>query len=422
MEDLIHPVKSAKGGVLQEAKQFDRVNEILNRGVEEVIERESLSKKLNSGKRLRVKFGIDPTSPYLHLGHTVPLRKLRQFQDLGHTAVLVIGDFTARIGDPTGRSEERKTLTPEQVKENMKEYLRQAAKVLDINFSIFGKAKHTSRFEARYNESWFGREGLEPVMKTARSATINQVIQRADFKKRLDEGGSVSVLESLYPIMQGYDSVEVKADVEIGGSDQKFNLLMGRQVQKHFDMDEQDILTLPLLEGTDGVKKMSKSFGNYIALDEKPSDMFGKVMSIPDNLIIKYCELLTDLNIEDVKSISNPKDQKAMLAKEIVRMYHGEKEAQKSEEEFNQTFKQGELPSEIKVFKTDKKTYPILDLLFDSELAESKNDAKRVVGGGGVTAHHGTSWEIKDWKKEVVIEDGMVIQFGKRKFIKIKLK
>ena len=371
-----------------------------------------------------MKFGIDPTSPDLHLGHTVPLRKLRQFQDAGHTAVLIIGDFTARIGDPTGRSEERKTLTTEEVGENMKKYLKQAAKVLNIKYNLFGKAKNTKEFEIRYNGEWFfGKKGLEPVMDAARSATINQVIQRAEFKKRLEKGGSVSLIESLYPIIQGYDSVKVKADVEIGGNDQKFNLLMGRQVQKHFGMSEQDIITLPLLEGTDGVKKMSKSFGNYIALNESPNNMYGKVMSIPDNLILKYCELLTDLNVEKIKKIPNPRNQKTVLAKKIVKMYHGEKEAQRVEEEFNKVFINKEVPSDIEIFETDRKNYPVLDLLCDSGLAESKNEAKRVVEGRGVKIRFKSeNLRFKNWKENLKLEDGMVIQYGKRKFVKIKLK
>ena len=396
-----------------------KIDEILNRGVEEIIVRENLEKKLLSGKQLRIKFGIDPTAPDLHLGHTVPLRKLRQFQDAGHTAVLIIGDFTARIGDPTGKSEERKPLTTEQVRANMKKYLQQAAKVLDIKFNWLGKPKKTSKFEIHYNGEWFFK-GLDKVMELARAGTLNQVLQRADFKKRIEKGGSVSMTESLYPLMQGYDSVRIKADVEIGGSDQKLNLLMGRQVQKHFNMSEQDIMTVPLLEGTDGIKKMSKSIGNYIGLNELPKEMYGKTMSIPDNLILKYAELLTNLSI---KKTQNHRDQKATLAKEIVKMYHGEKEAQKAEEEFNKVFKNKEMPTNAPIFETDKQKYPILDLLFDSGLAESKNDAKRVVDGGGVflTTNNRES-RIKDWSKSVDLEDGMVIKFGKRRFIKIKVK
>ena len=398
-----------------------KIKEILNKGVEEIIEKESLLKKLQSGKQLRVKFGIDPTAPDLHLGHTVPLRKLRQFQDAGHTAVLIIGDFTARIGDPTGRSEERKTFTTEEVKENMKEYLKQAAKILDIKYNLFGKARNTKKLEVRYNGDWFfGKEGLGPIMAVARSATINQVIQRAEFKKRLDEGGSVSLIESLYPVMQGYDSVKVMADVEIGGSDQKFNLLMGRQVQKHFGKPEQDIITLPLLEGIDGVKKMSKSMGNYIALNELPKDMFGKIMSIPDNLILKYCELLTDLNVERVKKTLNPRDQKAVLAKEIVKMYHGEKEAEKSEEEFNRVFRDKEKPTNIPEYITDKKEIFYPEALYVSGIASSMTTAKRLIEDGAVEIDGEVD---KNWKKSIKIDrDGTDIRVGKRTFVRIKLK
>lgn len=417
-EQKIHPVKSAStavGAVSNEARQFDRINKILNRGVEEIIDKESLLRKLQSGKQLRIKLGIDPTAPDLHLGHTVPLRKLRQFQDAGHKAVLIIGDFTAKIGDPTGRSQERKSFTTEEVKENMKKYLREAAKVLDIEFSLFGKSKNTSKFEIRYNGEWFfGKEGLEPVMSAARSATINQVIQRTDFKKRLEEGGSVSLIESLYPVMQGYDSVRVEADVEIGGSDQKFNLLMGRQVQKHFGKTEQDIMTLPLIEGTDGIKKMSKSFGNYIGLDEVPQDMYGKLMKMPDNLILKYAELLTDIDITELKKIQNPRDQKAKLAREIVKMYHGEKEAQKTEEEFNKVHRDKELPSDIKRFSLNLPN-DIVYILVNTKITSSKTEAWRLIKQGAVKFNN----EVIKNPKEQITDEG-ILQVGKIKFIKIK--
>jgi len=391
------------------------IEEILKRGVEEVIDQKILEKKLRSGKRLRVKFGIDPTGKELHLGHTVPLRKLRQFQDAGHTAVLVIGDFTAKIGDPTGRSEERKTLTTAQVQENMKEYLEQAAKILDIKFSFLNRAKKTELFEVHYNGKWFSG-GLESITDAARSATINQVLQRADFKKRIDEGGSVSVLESLYPIMQGYDSVEVLADVEIGGSDQKFNLLMGRQVQKHFGVREQDVMMLPLLEGTDGVKKMSKSFGNYIGLTENPSDMYGKIMSIPDVLILKYVELLTNLSVEEIKKIQNPRDQKARLAFEIIAMYHSKEDAQKAEDEFNTIHRDGGLPSDIKKFKENRAEVSILELLVDGGLAPSKSEGKRLVVQGAVKINGIVE---KDWQKIIKPVPGMKIQVGPKKFLEL---
>ena len=248
--------------------------ELLERRVAEVIEKEHLAKALDSGKKLKIKFGIDPTAPELHLGHTVPLLKLKEFQDLGHEIILIIGDATAEIGDPTGKSVARKKLTRKEVSENMKTYKRQIAKILDPKKTRFV-----------YNSQWFKKMGLAQLMEMASTATLGQVQKRADFRKRLEAGGDVSVPEFIYPIMQGYDSLQIKADVEVGGTDQKFNLLMGRQVQKRFGQKEQDILTVPLLIGTDGVEKMSKTAGNFIALEEKPGEMFGKLMAVPDELI-----------------------------------------------------------------------------------------------------------------------------------------
>ena len=265
------------------------IEKILGRGVEEVIAKGHLEAALRSGKKLRVKFGIDPTAPDLHLGHAVPLRKLRQFQDLGHKAVLIIGDFTAMIGDPSGRVGARPPLTKERVKENMKRYLRQAGKIINVKNA-----------EIHYNSKWLGKK--QTIIELSRAATVQQVLHREDFKKRIAEGGDVTLLEVLYPLLQGYDSVMVKADAEIGGTDQKFNLLMGRQIQRYFGMAEQDILMVPLLEGTDGVRKMSKSYDNYIGLDAVPSEMFGKIMSIPDQLIDKYYVFLTDKE----RKIANP--------------------------------------------------------------------------------------------------------------------
>ena len=298
---------------------------LLTQGVEEVIVKEHLEDRLKKGDKLRVKFGIDPTAPDLHLGHTVPLRKLRQFQDAGHKAVLIIGDFTAMIGDPTGRSEERKPLTAKEVKQNLKKYLKQAGKVLNIK-----------KAEIHYNSEWL-KKNMDTLLEIMRSGSMQQVLHRADFKKRLSENQDITFLEVMYPLLQGYDSVAVKADVEIGGTDQKFNLLMGRRVQRHFGMAEQDVMTLPLLEGTDGVKKMSKSADNYISLDAEPDDMFGKTMRIPDNLIDKYYTLLTDAN--PPAGGQNPREAKLELAKIIVGMYHGEKAGEKAKENFIKFFR-----------------------------------------------------------------------------------
>lgn len=397
-----------------------KIEEILTRGVDEIIDKEHLEKALKSGKQLRIKFGIDPTSPDLHLGHSIPLRKLKQFQDLGHRVVLLIGDFTAMIGDPSGRSTQRVMLTEKMVKQNMKDYVKQAGKILDLK-----------KVEIRYNNDWYKRKGATFLMELSSKFTLARVTERDDFKKRMKEDVDISMLELTYPLLQGYDSVELKSDVEIGGRDQKFNLLMGRKVQKRYNMPEQDIITLPLLEGLDGIKKMSKSLGNYIGLTEAPSQMFGKVMSVPDELMWKYFNLVTDLALEEIEELKqdkqnfkiSPRDIKAKLAKEIVKIYHGDKKAELAEEEFNKVHRDKELPSDMPVFETDKKNYFIADLLCDSMLATSKNEAKRLVEGGGVEIISGTQKErVADWKKEINLEDGIIIKVGNRKFIKVKLK
>ena len=377
-------------------------NDLLTRGVVEVIEKEHLEAALRQaqGKKLRVKFGIDPTAPDLHLGHTVPLRKLRQFQDAGHQAVLIIGDFTARIGDPTGRSEERKPLTEKQVKANLKEYLKQAGKILNIK-----------KLEVHHNSKWFLKEGVAPILELSRAGSIQQVL-------RLDEGHDITMLEMMYPLFQGYDSVKVKADLEIGGTDQKFNLLMGRRVQRHFGVSEQDILTLPLLEGTDGVKKMGKSYGNYIGLAEEPAAMFGKVMSIPDELTVKYAELLTDLSIEDMESSvkSDPRSSKMKLAREIVEMYHNKKAALGAEDEFVRVVSNKEAPSDVKSQKLNVKSLALIDLLMETKLATSKSEARRLIEQGGVRID---GEKQTDSAKVVEFEEEILLQVGKHKFLKI---
>lgn len=376
------------------------IEKILGLGVEEVIVKEHLEAALRSGKKMRVKFGIDPTAPDLHLGHAVPLRKLRQFQDLGHKAVLIIGDFTAMIGDPSGRVGARPPLTKEQVKANMKKYLRQAGKIIDIKDA-----------EIHYNSKWFGKN-LQTIIAISRAGTIQQVLHRQDFKKRLGEGGDVTLLEVLYPLLQGYDSVMVKADAEIGGTDQKFNLLMGRQIQRHFGMAEQDILTVPLLEGTDGVRKMSKSYDNYIALDAAPLEMFGKIMSVPDRLIDKYYSLLTDTERKN----ADPRDAKFELAKIIVEAYHGPKTAKLAQTEFVRIFREHEAPSETPTFKLPATPLSVLDLLVRLKLTVSKSQAKQLVEQGAVEVN---GRPCKDWRAKITPKNGMLIKVGKRRFAKI---
>ena len=394
------------------------MKDILTRGVAQVIERSHLERTLKSKKKLRVKLGIDPTAPDLHLGHAVVLRKLKQFQNLGHKIVLIIGDFTGAIGDPTGRSEERKPLSREEIKQNEKNYLKELGKILNIK-----------KVEVRHNSEWFLKEGVTTILALAKAGTVQQVLHRADFKKRLDEGKDITLLEAMYPLFQGYDSVKIKADVELGGTDQLFNVLMGRKVQRYFGLPEQDILTVPLLEGTDGVRKMSKSFDNYIALNDPPAEMFGKLMSIKDNLIIKYFELCTDVPEKRIKEMAkllknkklNPRDAKIILAFEIVSLYHGKAKAKAASEEFERVFKKKILPK--KVDKVQLKLKPpfrdIVGILVHPEIkfASSKSNAWRLVKQGGIKIDGKT---ILSPHQQVL--DGAVIQAGKRHFIQVSYK
>jgi len=381
-------------------------NQLLTKGVVEVIEETHLQKMLAGGKKLRVKFGIDPTSPDLHLGHVVPLRKLRQFQDAGHKIVLIIGDFTARIGDPTGRSEERKPLSEKEVKANMKKYLAEAGKVLNVK-----------KAEVHYNGKWLNKN-LATVIELSRAGSISQVLHRADFKKRLDEGHDITLLEAMYPLFQGYDSVAVKADLEIGGTDQKFNLLMGRRVQRYFGTPEQDVMILPLLEGTDGVRKMSKSFGNYIGISEAPEIMFGKIMSVPDDVIPKYILLLTDLPVTEMekKLAGDPRGVKLELAQAIVGMFHGLKVAKQAQAEFIRVVSNKGMPSEMPVSAVRSQRLPIIDLLLEARLVSSKSEARRLIMQGGVKIN---GEKQSDDKQVIVIGKGIIVQVGKMKYCKV---
>lgn len=389
-----------------------KIKDILERGVDEVIELEHLKTRLLKGDRLRVKLGIDPTAKDLHLGHTVVLRKLKQFQDMGHKAVFIIGDFTATIGDPSGRDALRPSLTREQIKENMKNYLAEAGKVIDIK-----------KAEIRYNSEWYKNKGNDFLMDLASKFTVARLLERDDFQKRLKEERDISLLEILYPILQGYDSFEVKADVELGGTDQKFNLLMGRKVQKRYGQAEQDIITVPLIEGLDGVKKMSKSLSNYVGLSDKALDMFGKVMSLPDDLMVKYFTLLTDVSQEDVELLkkdrlnlslakTSPKEWKERLALELVWMYHGEKEAGKAKDEWEKVFSNKEMPSEIEEVPGDG--MKLVDFITEHSLAVSSSEAKRLLDQGAVSVND----EIfKEWGH--VLKAGDIIRVGPRKFLRV---
>jgi len=387
--------------------QKEKIEHLLSRNVEEVTLKDHLRKELLSGKKLRVKFGIDPTSPDLHLGHAVVLRKLREFQDLGCVAVLVIGDFTGQIGDPSGRSETRKRLSAEEVKKNEKAYLEHAGKILDLK-----------KAEVLHNNEWFGKEGIKTFLELAGTASMQQILHRADFKKRLIHE-DVTLLEVLYPLFQGYDSVKVRADVELGGTDQLFNLLIGRQVQKRFGMDEQDIVTAPLLEGLDGERKMSKSYGNYIGLNDAPEDMFGKVMSIPDKLTNRYFMLCTDLaegEIEKLEKELKPKDLKIRLGFEIVKLYHGEKAAAAAKENFAKIFSRKEMPDDLPGLKLKGKSLSALDIVIASGVTKSKSEARRLIEQGGFEFNRKATKNPQDMLK---IEGGEAIRIGKKRFFRV---
>ena len=388
----------------------EKINEILSRGVEEIFEKESLLKKLQSGRQLRIKFGIDPTGPKIHIGRAFQFWKLRDFQEMGHKIVLIIGDFTAQIGDASDKQAMRKPLTEKEIKENLKNYLSQIGRILDMK-----------KVEVRYNSEWFKKMRVIDFVNLQMIFTAQQTIQRRNFKERWDEGKPIGLHELDYPLFQGYDSVMVKSDVEIGGSDQLFNLQSGREIQKFFKQEQQDIMTSKMLNGLDG-RKMSTSWGNIITIVDEPQDMYGKVMSMKDELINEYFELCTRLSEDEIsqikKSSDNPRDIKARLAKEIVKMYHGEKNAEMAEKEFNKVFRDKELPTDVPVFNAEKGSYLITDLLFDAKLVSSKNEAKRLVEGGAVDINDKTE---KDWRKNVEIKNGMVVKVGSRKFVKIKL-
>lgn len=376
------------------------VSDLLSRGVEEVIVRDHLEKQLLSGEKLRIKLGIDPTAPDLHLGHTVVLRKLKAFQDAGHQIILIIGDATAKIGDPSGRSQTRKPLTEKEIQANVKSYVEQAGKIIDIK-----------KTEVRWNGEWHEKKGLQTILALAQTATIQQVLKRDDFAKRLEEGSEISLLETLYPLMQGYDSVEVKADVELGGTDQKFNLLMGRKVQRHFGLPEQDVMMLPLLEGTDGVKKMSKSYGNYIGIAEVPQAIFGKIMTIPDSLIKKYYTLLTEYDCADNAS---PYEAKMALGEIIVRDFHSAKAAKEAREEFVRVFSKKEKPEDAPKLKI-KKSETLLDTLLEAGV-ESKSEARRLIAQGAIKIN---DTQKKDEKEIITLKKGDILRIGKHRFFEI---
>jgi len=360
---------------------------------------------------LRVKLGIDPTGDKIHIGRATQLWKLRLFQELGHKVVLIIGDFTALVGDPSDKPDGRSGLAKEEINKNMKSYLKQIDKVLDVK-----------KAEIRYNSEWFSKMKLADFLNLASNFSIQQLVQRRNFKERWESQKPISLKEITYPLLQGYDSVAVKADIELGGYDQLFNLNSGRDVQKIFNQKPQNIMALKMLDGLDG-RKMSTSWGNVVNITDEPNDMFGKLMSMNDDMIDSYFELCTQLSFEEIgkfkKEFSNPRNLKAVLAKEIISLYHDREKAEKAEQEFEKVFKDKEIPTKIREFFCSKDKYSILEILPHLDLAKSKGAAKRLVQQGGVKIENVV---INDIHFEITVKEGMIIQVGKRNFAKLTKK
>jgi len=389
-----------------------RIKELTTRGVERIIEEKSLLAKLKSGKQLRIKFGIDPTGPNLHIGRAISFWKLREFQELGHQIVLIIGSFTAQIGDASDKQAMRKVLSFEDIKENMRTYKEQLGKILDLN-----------KVELRYNNEWFDKMNAKELTQIAMNFTAQQMIQRKNFKERWENGKPIGVHELLYPIFQGYDSVEVRADVEIGGNDQLFNILTGREIQKIYGQKPQDVMIFEMLYGVDG-RKMSTSWGNVINITDTAEEQYGKIMSMKDELILDYMKLATKMTLDEIKKYKkelkekkiNPKIVKEKLAFEIVKRYHDEKSAKQAQENFNKVFREKKLPEKIPTLKISDEKLPVLELLIKTGLVKSKGEARRIIKQGGLKIDRET-WD--NWQKEIEIKNDLVVQVGKRRFIKI---
>ncbi len=393
-------------------QDIDAAVEMLMRGVEAVYTPEELRRKLALGRPLRVKLGLDPTAPDIHLGHTVVLRKMRQFQDLGHKALLVIGDYTARIGDPTGRDTTRPVLDEPAIEENARTYLEQAGRILDTS---------PDKLEVRRNSEWLGTLSFADVLRLAGQVTVQQMLHRDNFKKRMESATEIMVSEFMYPIMQGYDSVVIQADVELGGTDQTFNNLMGRELQSKAGQEKQIVLIMPILAGLDGREKMSKSKGNYVGVTDQPDDMFGKIMSIPDNLMPNYYELLTDLPRDRVKSLLNPDDThpreaKDVLGRVIVEAFHTRSAANTASQEFRRRFREHELPSDLETKRASASPIAIVTLVREVGFAASNSEARRLVEQGAVTLN---DEKIADPAAQVVIDGEAILKVGKRRVCKV---
>jgi len=384
---------------------------ILNRAVAEIIVKEELEEKLRSGRSLRLKLGFDPSRPDLHIGHAVVLRKMRQLQELGHQVVLIVGDWTAQIGDPSGREETRPMLTREEVLRNAETYMQQFFLIVD-----------KERTEVRWQSEWFDKFTLADVYKLLSRFTLGQMMQHETFRKRWEEGRPLTLMELMYPLLQAYDSIAIKADVEFGGTDQKFNILCGRELQRMMGQEPQDVFLCPLLTGTDG-RKMSKSFGNTIDLIDPPNQMYGKVMSLADEVIIEYFTLVTDVPDEEIAEMEramasgsvNPRDLKMRLAREIVAQIHGVEAARKAEEEFVRVFQRRELPSEMPVHRLEGPVN-VVDLLVSTGMARSKSEGRRLIQQGGVRLNGRT---VTDIGETITVEEEAVLRVGRRRFVKL---
>ena len=390
---------------------------IINRGTDEILTESDLKKKLDSGKQLLVKAGFDPTAPDLHFGHTVLLNKLRHFQDLGHKVVFLIGDFTGRIGDPSGKNKTRPTVDSDDLIENAKTYKKQVFKILKEDLT-----------EVKFNSEWCDQLGADGLIKLASKYNVARMLERDDFNKRFTSNKSIAIHEFLYPLVQGYDSVALQADVECGGTDQKFNLLVGRELQRDYDQEPQVVITVPILEGLDGEKKMSKSLDNYIAIDEEPNEMFGKIMSISDDLMWRWFELLSFLPEEEILKLKtemeegrNPRDIKFILAEELVDRFHNEGDGKNCKEIFLNRFQKGKMPEDIETFEVDieNDSIPLVNLLKDTKMITSVSEGNRLIKQGGIKINQE---KVVDIKLEISKRSVNIYQVGKRRFLKIKVK
>ena len=387
--------------------------EVIKKDTVDFITEEEFLDKLNRKKQLKVKLGVDPSRPDLHLGHAVVLRKLRQFQKFGHIVYLIIGDFTARIGDPSGRSKTRPLLSEEEVRENSKTYVEQAFKILDPNKTVI-----------KFNSEWLSTLTFEDIINLTSRYTVARMLERDDFNKRLAENEPISISEFLYPIAQAYDSIVIEADVETGGTDQLFNLLVGRKLQEEFGQEPQIVVTMPLIEGTDGNLKMSKSYNNYIAFNDTPDDIFGKIMSVPDHLIIKYMTYLTDIPRDKIKDYEdkmkndkiNPRDVKMVLAEEVVKMLYNEEEAQKAKDNFIAIFQKKDMPDDLpEIIVQENET--ILDIVAKTNVFDSNSEIKRAISQGAIRIN---DEKIDDFKYILDCEDGAVLRVGKKNYFRLK--